>query len=160
MGITLMVKMTFVLANEFKCSYHAVSPQTCRLESPTCMVIVTCTLVPAWSLQEGQYDLFTYSFQPSHWFFIITFLFVHLLIFHFLCICKHSLLSFIILWAHFTSQQLHTAVDFILFLALLYRNRFVATHTSICSSYVSTQPPPLRYQELVCLFRRSPEVLW
>ena len=101
----------------------------------------------AWSLLEGQYGLSIYSLQPSHWSFTITFLFVHLLIVHLLCNCKHSLLSFIILRAHFISQHAATAVDFILSLALLCMNRLATTHTSICSSYVSTQPPPLRYQE-------------
>ena len=46
-----------------------------------------------------------------------------------------------------------TAVDFILYLALLYINRLIATHTLML---IGTQPPPLGYQERNCLS----EIIW
>ena len=108
LGMTLMMKMTFVLATEFTC------------ESPNLQTGFTNMYghhnlhFSAWSLLEGEYSLSTCSLQPSHWSFTITFLFVHLLIVYLLCNCKHSLLSFIILWPHCISQQLQLWISYTL----------------------------------------------
>ena len=121
-----------------------VSSQTCRQESPTCMVIIICTLVPGVS-RKGSTACYLFPSNQS------------LVIHHHILVCA-SLNSPSSLQLQTLPSHLHrsvgplylpaaTAVDFIHSLALLYMNRLVATHTSICSSYVSTQPPPLRYQE-------------
>ena len=60
------------------------------------MVIIICTLVP----RKGSTACWHIPFNPcSHCWLTVKFLLVQLLIVHFLCNCKHSLLSFIILWA-------------------------------------------------------------
>ena len=110
----------------------------------------------AWSLYEGQYGLFTYSVQPSHWLFTITLLFVHLLIVHLLCNCKHSLFSFIILWAHCISQQQQLWISH-----TLYMNRPLP-HTQAYAVLVSVHS--LHHSGtrsgMFVLSLRSAEVLW
>ena len=110
--MTPIMKMTFVSATESKCSYQ-VSPQTCRQESPTCMVIIICTLVPGVSRKGSMacpaipFNPITCHLPPHS---CTCTLFpghsqilsrsksgsglgtrLHLLIVHLLCNCKHSL---------------------------------------------------------------------
>ena len=83
----------------------------------------------------------TYSLQPNHLSFILV------------CVSLNSS-SFLELQAlpsllHHSVALYQTAraVNFILSLALLYMNTFIATPTSICGFYVGTQPPPAGYLE-------------
>ena len=78
------------------------SPQTCRQESPTCIVIIICTLVPGVSRKGStacppiaiRFNPVTGD-SPLHF----------VCAFHLLCNYKHSLLSFIILWAHLSPSS-------------------------------------------------------
>ena len=88
----------------------------------------------------------TSSLQPNHLSFTTTFLFVYLLMFIFSGTASNPFSP-----SSFCGPILHIqtprAVDFILSLALLYMNTFIATPTSICGFYVGTQPPPAGYLE-------------
>ena len=67
-GITIIMKMTFVFTTESKCSYHAIIPQTCTQELPTCLIIIICTLVSGGSIGRAVWLVHLF---PSTWWLVI-----------------------------------------------------------------------------------------
>ena len=115
--------------------------------------------ISAWSVQAGQYGTPTYSLQPNHLSFTTTFLFVYLLIVHLFWNCKHSLLSFIILWPYTSYPNSQSCGFHTLFSSIIYEHIHCHTHKHmrfLCQYTASTS----RVSEVERLFLRSAEVLW
>ena len=109
--------------------YLPISPQTCTQELPNCMIITICSLVPGVSRKGNM------ACPPIPFNSITCHSPVHFCLYHLFWNYKHSLPSFIIL-GPILHIQTARAVDFILSLALLYMNTFIATPTSICTFHI------------------------